>query len=48
MFLALKLALKGERTSSVTPPAPGPFYYLRPKGAGVYLRPGTTDRYIRP
>jgi|FLMP01.1.fsa_nt_emb hypothetical protein len=48
MFLGLKLSLNVERTTSVTPPAPGPFYYIRTAGTGVYLRPGTIDRYTRP
>lgn len=47
MFLSLKLALNGERISSVTPP-PGEFLYIRSSGSGfLYLRPGTTFKYIR-
>ena len=48
MYLALKLALGKGRITSVTPPTPGPFYYIRTSGTGVYLRPGTKDRYTRP
>lgn len=49
MFLSLKLALNGERISSVTPP-PGEFLYIRSSDPGsgfLYLRPGTTFKYIR-
>lgn len=48
MFLSLKLALNGERTSSVTPP-PTEFLYIRSSGSGfLYLRPSSTFKYIRP
>lgn len=48
MFLGLKLSLKGGKTSSVAPPAPGPFVYITPSQTGIFLRPASTDKYIRP